>query len=587
MNRRWSGRIAAAGLAVAVAGCAAPSAPPVVDDEPERPSRFPSADQLDRLAEKAPPERLRFQRERDVETWELQGPFSEQLAIDLRAVDTPWDSLLSEAARKRPGLILQTEAMHCVARETGLFYLAHHAQPGPSLQRYIASRCNAAVPAYRAATLYSRIPATVSEQQVFDRWRESVREGVGQLTVGGPSTAGVWYGRSGEEVLVMMVAGTRVVHVDPLPTVLAPGETITITGEVLVPVDEMSAIITRSRFGFGQCRAEPTVSLPRFAFECEPDPADESAIISVGYTPPGRLIAKTGLHLLVFPSGRPAAEYRLPEYTSPRIVTDAAAARTQFVAVLNQVRRDAGLGPLVESPEQSAVATELAPHFFAALIGEASETDADLVALGMIAGWGVDGILQSGRFAWSAAGQTRDVGRLLSTVLEYPVGRQVLLDPDAEKVAVGAIVEPEGEDSSMAVLVGTYTLFSESAHAKHAEGVYVRFQKARSERGLQRAKRLEQIGPMSMDAAGLVQAGVEPGQAFDQLLQSSAAALRRPVSGWLAEVADLDDLEFPEDFVTRPSPEIAVGVAYHRPDREPWGRYVVMLVVAESRSHSL
>jgi hypothetical protein len=589
MNRRWSRRIAAAIGAVVVAGCAAPSPSPSPpsDDEPQSSGRFPSASDLDRLAEKPAPQRLELQRELDVETWKLVGPFPEHLQIELRAVDTPWDSLLSEAARQRPGLLLQTEAMHCVAREAGLFYLDHQAQPGPGLQRYITSRCNAAVPAYRAATLYTRVPESASEQEVFDRWRESVAESIRQLTVGGPGTVGVWYGRNGQEVLVMVVAGTRAVHVDPVETILEPGSTVFITGEALLPVDAVSAIISRARFGFAICNADPNVALPRFAFECVPDPSDESAIISVGYTPPGRLIAKSGVNLLLFPGGRPSAEYRLFSYSSERIVSDADTAGAQFVEVLNEVRGDAGLESLQEAPAQSAIASSLAPHFFSALLGNSAETDADLVALGMIAGWGVDGILQSGRFAWSVAGATRDVGRLLSTILEYPVGRQVLLDPEAEKIAVGAIVDPGGEASSMAVLVGTYTLFSESAHAKNAEGVYVRFQKARAEHGLQPAKRLEQIGPMSMEAAGLVQAGLEPRQAFDQLLQSSSAALRRPVSGWLAEVSDLDDLEFPEDFVSRASLEIAVGVAYRRPDPEPWGRYVVMVVVAESRSHSL
>jgi len=587
VNRLRSRRAAAALVAVALAGCTASPTPPTPDEAAPRSGRFPSAAELDRLAEQAPPEPLSLQREHDVDTWKLAGPLPDRLEIELRAVDTPWDSLLSEAARQRPGLILQTEAMHCVARETGLFFLTHRSQPGPSLQRYITSRCNAAVPGYRAATLFARVPEAVSEQEMFDRWRDSLSESVRQLTIGGPGTVGVWYGRSGEDALAMVVAGTRVVRVDPVETVLVPGATVVITGETLVPVEEVSAIISRSRFGFAACSADRSVALPRFSFECEADPADASAVVSVGYTPPGRLIAKAGLHLLVFPGGRASSEYHLPTYAEARVVRDAEAARAQFVAVLNDVRSDAGLAPLEEATAQSEVASALAPHFFAALLGNASETDADLVALGMIAGWSIDGMLQSGRFAWALSGRTRDVGRLLSTVLEYPGGRQVLLDPEAQQVAVGAIVESEGDDSALALLVGTYALFSESAHAKNAEGVYLRFQQARAERGLQQARRLEQIGPMSMEAAGLVQAGADPREALDRLLQSSAAALRRPVTGWLAEVSDLDDLEFPDDLVGLPAPEIAVGVAYHRPDPEPWGRYVVLLVVAEPRSHSL
>jgi hypothetical protein len=63
--------------------------------------------------------------------------------------------------------------------------------------------------------------------------------------------------------------------------------------------------------------------------------------------------------------------------------------------------------------------------------------------------------------------------------------------------------------------------------------------------------------------------------------------LARPVVGWIAEVSDLDDLEFPEDFLNRPALGVAVGVSYRKPEGEPWGRYIVMMVAAEPRSHRL
>ena len=85
----------------------------------------------------------------------------------------------------------------------------------------------------------------------------------------------------------------------------------------------------------------------------------------------------------------------------------------------------------------------------------------------------------------------------------------------------------------------------------------------------------------------MVQAGAEPSAALNELLAGSAEILKRPVNGWLAQVSDLEDLEFPEDFLSRTSVGVAVGVSYHKPADEPWGRYVVMLVAAEPRRRSL
>jgi hypothetical protein len=75
--------------------------------------------------------------------------------------------------------------------------------------------------------------------------------------------------------------------------------------------------------------------------------------------------------------------------------------------------------------------------------------------------------------------------------------------------------------------------------------------------------------------------------ALEELLQSSVDVLQRPVNGWIAEVSKLEDLEFPDDFLNRSSVEIAVGVSYHKPDDEPWGRYVVMLVAAGAPTHRI
>ena len=44
------------------------------------------------------------------------------------------------------------------------------------------------------------------------------------------------------------------------------------------------------------------------------------------------------------------------------------------------------------------------------------------------------------------------------------------------------------------------------------------------------------------------------------------------------------DPEFPKEYLEDPSLEVAVAVGHRKRAGEPWGRYVVLLVVAEPKS---
>jgi hypothetical protein len=252
----------------------------------------------------------------------------------------------------------------------------------------------------------------------------------------------------------------------------------------------------------------------------------------------------------------------------------------QIAELVNRLRAEAGAAPLAFEREQSATAGALAPHFFASLFGNDPQTNADLVLLGLLAGWDVDGLIQDAHFSAAWAPQSTDLSRLLSEALESPVGRRTLLSPEVERIAVGSVVAGEGGDSSLGALFVTYALFSEREHEQHARRVRERLAAKRAERGLGAPRHLHDVAPLAMRAASAVQAGAEPEDALQELLEASGEALGRSVHGWIVESSDLDRIEFPEEFVARPDLELAVGVSVRRPQGEPWGRYVVMIVAA-------
>ena len=133
----------------------------------------------------------------------------------------------------------------------------------------------------------------------------------------------------------------------------------------------------------------------------------------------------------------------------------------------------------------------------------------------------------------------------------------------------------------MAVVVGTYALFSEQRHAVHAGQVLEQLTDERAGRGRPAPQPLDELSDLSTAMAGAVQAGGEPREALHELLNLSGERLRRSVRGWILESARLEDIEFPDEILEEEHVSVAIGVSSYRPEGEAWGRYVVLIVAAE------
>ena len=541
---------------------------------------FPSPEALESLRQKPHPGEVFDRGVHDVATWELRGPFPERAVVEPWSDESPASRALAEIARRRPGLVVPTRAMHCVAREIGLFYLAHDGAPPQALRRAIRGLCRATGPYVRFGYLSGNAPADASDADVLERWSEQVESTLRNQLVGGPRTAGVWLGRDGERVLLLVAAAERGVHLEPVADVARDGR-LRIEGETLEPVREVNAVVGRGRLGFAFCSADPELELPRFAFDCSLDPGDRSAWLAVSLYPPERLIGKLGAELLLWPKGEVDPVYRRPSYVDSRQAWDEETAAAGFVELLNEVRRRGELAPLELDPEQSETARELAPYFFEATLGHSEASVADLVVMGLLAGWSVDGIVRSGHFAASWTEGNNDVGRLLSEALDQPTSRSALMADDVERVAIGPVLEVNDGTPAMAVIVGTYGLFSEEDHADHVAEVFERLTEARAERRQPAPRRLDELAELSMHAAGSVEAGVVPQDALRELLHASGAALNRSVKGWVVETSELADVTFPEELLANRRVWVSIGVSSYRPEGEAWGRYVVLIVAAE------
>ena len=459
-------------------------------------SGFPQQGALDELLEQPlPPESALAERYSDVDTWELAGPFPDQMSAAPRTGARPWDALVDELVASRAGLVVATESMDCFAREVGRFMVSERGIPGVALQRFAAGRCGVATlqPAF---TTFGWSPMRARDAaDAVQQLREQIARQLAEHVVGGPLELGVWLSADGERVDLLIATGERIARIDPVPSVPGPDGRVRIAGELLKPAQSLGGAVTHGRFEWAECEVEPGVALPRFRLSCPIAPGDATAWIAVDYLPPERLLGRVALSLLVRPQGGDARRFQRDSYAPARTVTDAAELPAALLELVNGVRQDAGLGPLALDPAQSGVASEIAPYYFAGLLGEAPQSVADLVALGMMAGWEVDGIVQDGSFTWAWLVESQDVSRLLSDALGEPGSRATLLAPDADRIALGGRLGAGGDSagSYVAVIASTYALFSEATHQRDVEKVRALLASARAAR--------DHAAPGSLDAA--------------------------------------------------------------------------------------
>jgi hypothetical protein len=459
--------------------------------------------------------------------------------------------------------------------------------PSGALQRFMAGRCAVATAppsfwTYAWTTPGRRFTPEAAVAELGGQIAERLRERV----VGGSLELGVWLQTGDGRVDLVIATGERQVRVDALPSVPGPDGRVRLRGELLRKAEWVGASVTRGRFEWSECEPAAGVELPRFDLACAVAPGDPTAWISLEYREPEHVLSRIGLSLLARPQGGDARVFSRHSYAPERDVADAAELPAAITETLNGVRASAGLRPLTLDAGQSLSAGRMAPYFFAAQLGETSASVGDLVALGMMAGWDVDGIVQESGFAFAWLVETQDVSRLLADALEHPGARSALLAREAERIAVGPVVGEAGEGGEqrspyVAMIAATYTLFSEATHRRDAERVHALLGKARAAKGRSAPGTLDAALPLTADAAARVQGGEEPRDVLEDLIESGAEELQRSVVGWMAETQDLETLVFPEDFLSREQLDVAVAVPVRKPKGEAWGRYVVLLLAAE------
>src|SRR5215469_3471460 len=537
---------------------------------------FPSQAQLDQLGPAPGASELAQIQVDEVDSWPLQGPFPERVEDTPHTAGSPWEEVLDQAAARRAGLVVVTDAMQCAARELGQFLLVRGKLPPPTLLSFMVARCGA--PAAQITHLYLQgaVPSSVDDARLLEQWRPQLEPLLSTALAGGPATTGLWFGRQGDRAVVAVVASPRRILVAPF----SPDETgdrLTFGGEVVGTPDTVAAYANRGPLGFGECDRDPTVALPRFAFSCALDPGDPFAIIEVGARERGRILEEGVLRVLARRPGEEARQWRRIRYASPRPATTPEDFRIGISEALDGVRRKANLHPLVLSKTQSEQVTELVPHVLASSLGFGSSAVSDLAALGVLAGWRVGGSVKDAKMTSVVLAGPMDAGLWVDTALQEPSGRATLLDPDSRVLAVGAVASEK--PPAVVAIAATYQLFGEEDLTAEAKRYAERVAQARAVREKSAPQPLVSVQGVAEHAVQtLATSKAEPQLALNDALAKAGSLVGRPVHGWYVEGRRVEDLPIPDELSSWDSVEMAVAVGSYQPADEPWGRLVVFII---------
>ncbi len=522
-------------------------------------SRFPDASKLEEVAldplpPGEPPEVA------DVDEWTLAGPFAAKHGGEpLRAPDA-WDALLDGRAKN--------EAMRCVAREIARFRVQNGAGPSSDLEQFIAARCGAAVAEVIVSTQETDVPRLIADDALLQGASDGVKRAVEQLLAVVPNAdLGIALARNDTRAVIVVAGGQRKAEIAPVP--FAPdGRKVRIEGTMLEPAQQVYAVTTRGKLGAAACDHDPAAQPPRFAFTCEVDPADAETRIDVSATPEGRLLAYHVASFVVYP-GTPATRWARATLAPASGETAVA-----IVSAVNTIRAKGGIAPVRLAEAQTRILGKVAPHWFASVWGTANhheEREADVMALGIMAGWRVDGDVMQGRLTSAWVPHSGDPARLVASAIEWPAGRAVLLDPEIDALAVGTV--SGGKRPVLAAVVAGYSLREKEEQAALVGAIGSKLPEG--------AKRLATFDEDARDSAEKIESGKDPHEVLRVLMKKSSTKLSRGVRGWVIETQELDEMQVPSELAQERGLEWIGSVAWRRPEGEPWGRYVVLLVAPQ------
>ncbi len=567
------------------AGCIRAQSPSNERAGPSRPSVvFPPQGELDKLPSLPAPADAFALEAAAVDHWSPAANVPDSAAgYDDRS---PWGEFSRTVVSSHGDTVRLSPALRCAASEVARFYVQTHALPTESLRRFLVARCGGSSPDTTPIVVGLDAPADVTDAALFDRVRDTMRRATEtHLSGDRHRVLGLATSREQGRFAVAAVIGTDDVELEPAPRTADESRRVVVRGKLRVPGVDVLALINRGDYAATRCLRDERVRLPAFAVSCPLDEGDKAAWMQILVRRDGRLMNDGVADLLVSEGNPTPLEYHPRVSGPPAEVRNAAGFASTLLGALNRVRAQGKLAPVSTAARQSLQNARLAGTLIDASVkGRSSEADG--IALGLLAGWDVDGTIRGGGLLMAVVAPTRDAMAWLDFALERPVGRTVLLDPDAGRIAIGPALPPGGAPALGAV-VTTYALFESPDHERDASDVLARVAAARKALGRPALRALGAERDLAAQAQLVLAGEREPYEALDRAMQTAVNRVVGRISGFCVESSDLGRAPIPDEVLRAPEGAVAVYVTHHRVQGAAWGQFVVFYLLAEGRERSL
>lgn len=550
------------------AACA--SAPP--KSEPAHPSR---AEVMALTAGQVPEVKIEASRKR-VESWRLSDALPERIGQTTRKPESIWEHYVVDHVKGHE--VSLSEELHCAGRETQRFIMEHGQRPHESLEVFIQGRCGLTADYF---SWDGMVLGQGSEQEHFEQQKVRLLKFVENVLKNKKmKEISVNYLSDGSKAYLLVFYGRRRAKLESMSNRMGRDGKIVLRGEVLIEGgDSVYAMITRGEFDAARCLTDPDIELPRFEVTCQGIPGDTQARVTLNLSRKGKIFGRS-LTELLFWGTEPQSEYRasmirsfLAQHGDVPIVGESQLT-SALLEKINHVRAYLRYAPLTLEQSQTQTVQRAAPFLFTRVHDDEELEDErrDKLFRGLDAGWDVSSPITEGHFLTERGG-SESVVDIVSSFLEGPWGRYMLLQRRADLVAIGGVVS---EGRAM-VAVFTYERLLNESSNKLAGRLIAQLNEARKLNGRKFAKRLSSHNAEAEKTAQKLKDTDDLYGAADSL--ATKVSREMGTHYYYYTVSSLDKMRFDWKLEQATTLRVVVAVAPYKPQGAAHWEYRVVIVV--------
>jgi len=533
-------------------------------------AQFPSRGDLESVARTPSPVTKPMEGLADAESWQTETP---PVAQAQYPDETAWDKLMLEAARGHGNPVALAPELRCAAQEAARFYTVHGGMPDDGLREHLLLRCGSSLETHGLSYLVNAVPDNVPAAQLEAAARPALLKHLDERMKGASGQMALGVARGHGRFAAVVLTGQPRVALRGFSPVIS-GSSVTLEGELNSPAEYLVGFVNQGRYGVAHCEVDPLLQLPVFRVRCPIATEDPAARIELSTKQPGRVLLEAVAQVEVRREGS-NPEYNAAAYGANETVANSAQFRTRLLAELNKVRVAANLPPFALEAQQSITDERLAPHLYQSY-RDGDERQLSTIALGLLAGWDVKGMIRNGGVFFRSINTARNPSRWLTQSLDSPLGRWVLLEPTMSRIGIGATdLQPTG---AMA-LVTTYAFFDHVDHHADEETVLRELDRLRKAHGAAPLRRVVGDRALAQALEQVSASKLTSTAAMNNVLQQAVESTGRGVQGYVVETTDVKLMKWDPTLIESSTLDVEVGVTHYLAPGAAWGQYVVLFVV--------